>query len=252
MAKAQKLSLGGEEFLSYHKTKGKNPGVVFLHGFKSDMSGAKALALEAFCKKQGRQFIRFDCRGHGESSGVFEDFRIGMAKEDTLAVLDKLCDGPQLLVGSSMGGWIMLLAAMARPQKVAGLVGIASAPDFTEHLLLDAFNEKQRGELQKNGRVMVPNCYGDEPYPISRDFIAESGEHLVLDGPIPITCPVHLIHGTMDDDVPWEFSMTLNEKLESKDVLTTLIKDGDHRLSSEKHLETVCKVAGKMLEKVSG
>lgn len=245
-----KLKLSPKGELAYHKLKGKQPGLVFLHGFKSDMEGAKALALEEFCWKEGRQFIRFDFRGHGKSSGTFNDFRIGMAKEDAIAVLDNLCDGPQLLVGSSMGGWIMLLAAMARPEKIAGLIGIAAAPDFTEHLLLDAFTHAQRRDLQKKGSVMVPNCYGGDAYPISKEFIVESGEHLVLDATIPLTCPVHLIHGTMDDDVPWEFSMTLNEKLESKDVRTTLVKDGDHRLSSEKHLAVITRVVGKMLEKV--
>ncbi len=245
-----KLKIASGETLAYHKLEGKQPGVVFLTGFKSDMNGAKAKALEHFCREQGRQFIRFDYRGHGESSGTFEDFRIGNAKDDILSVLDKLTDGPQLLIGSSMGGWLMLLATIARPEKVAGLIGIAAAPDFTEHLLLDAFNQKQRAELLEKKCVYVPNCYGGDPYPISMDFIAESGEHLVLDGPIPINCPVHLIHGTMDDDVPWEFSMTLNEKLESKDVKTTLINDGDHRLSSEKHLGIIIRIVAKMLAKL--
>jgi pimeloyl-ACP methyl ester carboxylesterase len=213
------------------------------------MSGAKALAIEAFCKKNKRQFIRFDYRGHGESSGTFEDFRIGKGKEDILAILDKLCDAPQILVGSSMGGWIMLLAAIARPEKVAGLIGLAAAPDFTEHLLLDAFTQSQRKELHEKGRVLVPNCYGSEPYPIGIDFIAESGEHLVLDAEIPITCPVHLVHGMMDDDVPWEFSVTLNEKLASKEVKTTLVENGDHRLSSEKHLGIITRTIAKMLDK---
>ena len=144
----------------------------------------------------------------------------------------------------------MLLAALDRPEKIAGLVGIAAAPDFTEHLLLDAFNKKQMKDIQQKGMVMVPNCYGDEPYPIYRDFIAESGEHLVLDSEIPIHCPVHLIHGMMDDDVPWEFSMTLNEKLASKDVRTTLIKDGDHRLSSDKHLSRIVRVVERMVERI--
>lgn len=243
-----KPALGWE--LNYTKLKGAQPGLVYLHGFKSDMESTKAKALEEFCRKEGRQYIRFDFRGHGKSSGTFEDFRIGQARQDTLAVLDQLCDGPQVLVGSSMGGWLMLLAAIERPEKVAAMIGLAAAPDFTEHLLLDAFNQKQRAELIEKKVVYVPSCEGGDPYPISMDFIAESGEHLVLDGPIPVTCPVHLIHGTMDDDVPWEFSMTLNEKLESKDVRLTLVKDGDHRLSSEKHLGTICKIVKRMLERL--
>jgi pimeloyl-ACP methyl ester carboxylesterase len=209
------------------------------------MEGTKALALEEYCRKQGRQFIRFDYRGHGISSGRFDDYRIGTGKEDVLTILDTLCDRPQILIGSSMGGWLMLLAAIARPEKVAALIGLASAPDFTEHLLLDTLSDAQKTELQKKGVIMVPNCWDGPDYPIYYDFIAESGEHLVLDQEIPIHVPVHLVHGMKDEDVPWQFSMTLNEKLASQQVKTTLIDDGDHRLSSEKSLRIIMKVVDK-------
>jgi pimeloyl-ACP methyl ester carboxylesterase len=173
---------------------------------------------------------------------------LGDWRADVAAVLDNLCDGPQILVGSSMGGWLMLLAALDRPEKVAGLVGIASAPDFTEHLLLDKFTPEQMEALRNKQPVAVPNCYDDEePYQITYDLIAESGDHLVLDGEIDIHCPVHLIHGLQDEDVPWEFSMTVNEKLATKQVRTTLVDDGDHRMSNEKHLRIITRTLDKML-----
>lgn len=246
MAQPSKLTLSNGDVLAYHKTEGTQPGVVFLGGFRSDMTGTKATALEAHCKKLGLQFIRFDYRGHGESSRKFEECLLGDWRKDVSAVLDELCTGPQILVGSSMGGWLMLLAALDRPQKVAGLVGIAAAPDFTEHLLLDTFSPEQMETLRNKGQVEVPNCYDEAPYIITYDFIAESGEHLVLDNEIPITCPVHLIHGLQDEDVPWEFSVTLNEKLKTKNVRTTLVDDGDHRMSSDKHLRILMKTLDKM------
>ncbi len=250
MTAPSRLKLKNGEELAYYKTEGKQPGVVFLGGFRSDMNGSKALAIEKFCKENNRQFIRFDYRGHGESSGKFEQCLIGDWKEDVVTILDELCTQPQILVGSSMGGWLMLLAAIERPQKVAALIGIASAPDFTEHLLLDAFTAIQMADLQEYGKVEVPNCYDDEPYIITRDFIAESGNHLVLDGEIDINCPVYLIHGMQDEDVPWEFSVTLNEKIKSKDVKTMLVDDGDHRMSSPKHLAIIIRTIDKMLRKV--
>lgn len=236
--------------LAYYKTDGELPGVVFLGGFMSDMTGSKALALEEHCRSIGQQFIRFDYRGHGQSSGKFEDCTIGQWKDDVIAILDQLTRGPQILVGSSMGGWVMMLVAMARPKRVAGLVGVAAAPDFTEHLLWDAFTPEQQQELRDKGRIEVPNCYDDKPYPITMELIAESGNHLVLDGAIPIHCPVHLIHGMKDADVPWEFSVTLNEKLESQDVKTTLVDDGDHRMSDPRHLQLLCKTLDKMIKRV--
>lgn len=237
--------------LAYRKTEGAQPGVIFLGGFLSDMNGAKALALEEHCRRSGRQFIRFDYRGHGQSSGDFAEGTIGKWKEDALAVLDQLTRGPQVLVGSSMGGWIMLLTAMARPKRVAGLIGVASAPDFTEHLLWDAFTPEQQRELHEQGALELPNCReGGRPYPITMELIAESGDHLVLDGPIPVHCPVHLIHGMKDEDVPWEFSVALNEKLESQDVKTTLVDDGGHSMSEAKHLQLLCRTLDRMLKKV--
>lgn len=235
--------------IAYYKTEGKQPGVVFLGGFRSDMTGTKALALEEYCKGRGQQFIRFDYFGHGQSDGEFELGTIGRWANNVVAVLDSLAgDEPQILVGSSMGGWLMLLAALKSPKKVAGLIGIASAPDFTELLMWDKFTEDQQNALRNDGMTEIPNCYDEAPYPITMNLIAESGDHLVLDGPINIHCPVTLIHGMQDEDVPWEFSMTLNEKLTSQHVKTILVDDGDHRMSSEKHLDIIRKHLNRMLD----
>jgi len=234
--------------LAYHKTDGAQPGVVFLGGFRSDMTGSKAMALEEFCKEHGRQFIRFDYFGHGQSSGNFVEGTIGRWADNAVAVLDELAgDAPQILVGSSMGGWLMLLVALRRPQKVAALMGIAAAPDFTELLMWDKFSEAQQAELKEKGVIDLPNCYDDEPYKITLNLIAESGEHLVLDNEIAIECPVVLIHGMLDEDVPWEFSMTLNEKIASQKVRTLLVEGGDHRMSSEKHLNLICKQLARLM-----
>ena len=232
--------------IAYNKLEGTSPGVIFMGGFRSDMTGSKALALHEHCKKTGQAFVRFDYSGHGESSGEFKDGTIGQWKEDALAVLDMLTEGPQIIVGSSMGGWLMLLAALARPDRVVGLIGVATAPDFTESLVWAQFNAKQRREMEKNGMVYLPDCYGSKDYPITKTLIEEARNHLVLGGRIPITCPVRLLHGMSDEDVPWEFALGLNEKLDSQDVKVNLILDGNHRLSEPKNLETLCKTLDKM------
>jgi pimeloyl-ACP methyl ester carboxylesterase len=196
------------------------------------MTGGKALALEALCRESGHAFLRFDYRGHGASSGVFEDATLGAWKEDAVCVLDELSDGPQILVGSSMGGWVMLLAALARPRRIAGLVGIAPAPDFTLSLWENELSDAQKAEIEAKGVTLMANDYGD-PYPITRKMIEESHRHLLLDDEIPLDCPVRLLHGMEDDAVPWQTSLTLQEKLRGADVEVTLIKDGDHRLSED-------------------
>lgn len=249
--KAKQLKTAKGETIAYHKLEGTQPGVIFLGGFRSDMTGSKAMALEEYCRAQGRQFIRFDYYGHGQSSGSFVDGTIGQWAEDAVTVLDELAgDHPQILIGSSMGGWLMLLATLKRPEKVAGLIGIAAAPDFTELLMWDKFTPEQQQTLREKGIIELPNCYDDAPYAITLNLIAESGEHLVLDGMIPIHCPVRLIHGMKDEDVPWEFALTLNEKLESKSVKTMLVDDGDHRMSSQKHINIICKQLDKILNEL--
>ncbi|MGE5768241.1 MAG: alpha/beta hydrolase [Bacteroidota bacterium] len=226
--------------LAYYKTMaGKasgaeaagRPGVVFLGGFMSDMSGTKAVALEAWARRRGRAFLRFDYRGHGASSGRFEDGTIGDWAGDAVAALDALTEGPQILVGSSMGGWIMLLAALERPRRVASLVGIAAAPDFTEDLIWARATPEQRRAIETVGYIDNPSSYSGTPYRITRRLIEKGRDHLLLSRPIPLTCPVRLIHGLEDLDVPWQTSLRLAAALESTDVEVTLVKGAAHRLS---------------------
>lgn len=217
--------------IAYRKTPGKHPGIVFLGGFMSDMTGTKATALESYARRRGHAFLRFDYLGHGQSSGDFTEGTIGRWADDAVAALDALSEGPQILVGSSMGGWLMLLAALARPERVAALVGIAAAPDFTEDLMWAEFSEEVRETLSRDGVYHEPSDYGDAPYPITRRLIEEGREHLLLRAEIPLDCPVRLLHGMADRDVPYRLSLTLAETLRSDDVEVTLVKNGDHRLS---------------------
>ncbi len=223
--------------IAYRAAHGKRPGVVFLGGFMSDMSGTKAVALDGFCRAEGRAYARFDYLGHGASSGAFVDGTIGRWAADAIAVIDAATEGPQVLVGSSMGGWLMLLAALARPERVCGLVGVAAAPDFTEDLVWAGFEPSQRETLMRDGIVELPSDYGDDPTPITRALIEDGREHLLLRAPIALTCPVRLIHGMVDDDVPWRTSIALAEKLESTDVEVSLVKGGGHRLSDPPDLD---------------
>ncbi len=230
------LTRGPLGAIAYHRSDGRAPGVVFLPGFRSDMSGAKALALEGWCGANGRGFLRFDYTGHGRSEGRFEDGTIGAWRDDALAVLDRLSAGPQILVGSSMGGWIMLLVALARPQRIAGLVGIAAAPDFGS-AILNSLDAAARTTLRSDGVVRLPSAYSDEPTPITARLVAEARRHELLLGRIAIRCPVRLIHGTADPDVPWRTSLKIAEQLDSADVEILLVKNGGHRLSEPHDLE---------------
>lgn len=251
-AAPQRLERGDGAVLAYHRVRGPDngaPGVVWLGGFHSDMGGTKALALDAWARAQGRSYVRFDYFGHGESAGAFEDGTISHWRDDALAVLDALTTGPQVLVGSSMGGWLALLAALARPQRVAGLVLIAPAPDFTQRLMWDVFADDVRAEIETTGRWMRPSAYGEDPYPVTRALIEDGRRHLLLDQPsLPIRVPVRILHGLEDADVPWTLAHTLMEKLESADVTLTLVKGGDHRLSEPAQLSlltrTVAELAG--------
>jgi pimeloyl-ACP methyl ester carboxylesterase len=206
--------------------------VLFCGGFTSDMTGTKALALESHCRDSGRQYARFDYGGHGASSGRFEDGTIGDWTADALAIVDQVIEGRLIVVGSSMGGWIMLLLALARRDRVHGLVGIAAAPDFTEDLLLAQATDEQRRQLATDGYWLQPSAYGNGPYPVTDKLIEDGRQHLLLRASIPIRCPVHLLHGQRDADVPWETSLRLAERLQSDDVTIELIKAADHRLSS--------------------
>jgi len=216
--------------IAYHHLAGKSPGIVFCGGFMSDMEGSKALALEEYCRASGRAFTRFDYRGHGASSGKFADGTIGLWKDDALAILDTITKGRQIIVGSSMGGWVMLLLALARPDRMHALVGIAPAPDFVVRMW-DEFPAEIQAEIIREGQFARPSEYGDEPYIITRALIEDGRQHLVMDKDLPVTCPVRILHGMQDPDVPWRLSLDLVEKLQSRDVEVTFVKDGDHRLS---------------------
>ncbi len=222
--------------IAYHRITGNAPGVVFLGGFMSDMTGTKATALDAFCRARGQAFLRFDYFGHGRSSGEFSEATVGRWKDDALCVLDNLTAGPQVLVGSSLGGWIMLLAALARPARVKALIGIAAAPDATEDLMWNRFAPELQAAILRDGQARIPSAYGAEGYLITRKLIEDGRKHLVLGKPIPISSPVRLIHGMRDADVPYRVSIELAEKLQSEDVRVDLVKDGDHRLSRERDL----------------
>jgi pimeloyl-ACP methyl ester carboxylesterase len=243
------LHVGRDRRLAYQTVPGKRPGVLFCGGYTSDMTGTKALALEAFCRQQGRAFVRFDYSGHGASSGDFADGTIGVWTDDALAIVDRVTAGPLLVVGSSMGGWIMLLVALARPERAGGLIGIAAAPDFTEDLLLAQASPQQRRALAEHGYWTQPSAYGP-PYPVTRRLIDEARAHLVLRAQIPITCPVHLLHGQRDPDVPWRTALRLAERLQSEDVTVELIKAGDHRLSTARDLARIKAAIQRMAEAI--
>jgi len=214
--------------LAWRKVAGEGPTVVWLGGFRSDMAGTKAQALAEWAAAHGRAYVRFDYFGHGESDGDFAEGTITRWREDALAVLEELVDGPAVLVGSSMGGWIACLTAMAQPERIAGLVLVAPAPDFTEKLM--PIPAEGRAALERDGVWMRPSEYGD-PYPISRALLEDGLRWSILPGPVPVECPVRVLQGGDDPDVPWRHALELANGIRSQDVVFTLIKDGDHRLS---------------------
>jgi len=217
--------------IAYERTKGDGPGVIFLGGFKSDMEGTKAVHLEDWARRTGRAFLRFDYSGHGQSSGAFEDGCIGEWFADARAAIEALTEGPQILVGSSMGGWIALLCVRAMPERIAGLVTIAAAPDFTEDSMWAGFSEAQRAELIETGRVSLPSEYG-EPYVITRKLIEEGRENLVLRESLEIDVPVRFLQGTSDEDVETAVAMRVLEHCEGRDLRLVLVKGADHRFST--------------------
>jgi pimeloyl-ACP methyl ester carboxylesterase len=206
------------------------------------MTGTKALFLDEYCRRNGRAFVRFDYFAHGQSSGDFADGTISRWRDDAVAVIDSLTEGPQILIGSSMGGWIMVLAALARPERVAALVGIAAAPDFTTDLLPHRLTDAQRRELYEAGQIVLPSDYDPAGYLYTRALVEDGDRNLVLRGPIALSCPTRLLHGMADEPVPWQQSLRLAERLSSSDVTLTLIKDGDHRLSRDEDLARLARV----------
>ena len=225
-----RLDRGNSIQLAWIRIEGRGPTVVFLPGFRSDMTGDKATALAGLCAERGHAMLRFDYAGHGASDGDFLDGTIGSWMEDALAAVDALTEGPLVLVGSSMGGWIGLLIALARPDRVAAFVGIAAAPDFTQRLMWESMTPTEKATLERDGVLYVPSQYG-APTPITKCLIEDGARHHVLTGRIPLRCPIRLLHGQADPDVPWQFALTIAEQAESADVQVSLVKDGDHRLS---------------------
>jgi len=209
----------------------KLPGIVFLGGFRSDMTGTKAQFLEDWARQAGRAFLRFDYTGHGASSGAFEEGCIGDWIRDAREIIGALTEGPQILVGSSMGGWIALALTRDWPEKVAGLVGIAAAPDFTEDSMWAGFDAAQREQLLREGRVEIPTEYDDDPYVITRKLIEDGRDHLMLRDPLPLRCPVRLLHGTADADVEMSVPLRLLDHAECEDMQLTLVRGADHRFS---------------------
>ncbi len=234
------LERDGRETIAYRAMAGSTPGVMFCGGFMSDMTGTKATALEAHCRRTRRAYVRFDYSGHGASGGAFRDGTIGAWRDDALAVLDRVTSGPQILVGSSMGGWIVLLLALVRPERLAGLVGVAAAPDFTEDLIWSTLDDEGRRTLAESGEIVMPCDYGDDPYPITISLIEEGRDHLLLRASIALGCPIHLLQGMRDDDVPWRTALRITELVESERVTVELVKDGDHRLSRDEDLDRLC------------
>ena len=228
------------------KGKDQGPGLVWLGGFKSDMIGSKAMALDSWAEGQGRACLRFDYSGHGESGGDFKDGTIGRWLAEAVAVYLKFCQGPQVLIGSSMGGWLALLLARrlhelkdAAPHfaPLAGMVLIAPAVDFTEELMWKQFSDAIKREIEDKGFWTRPSDYSPEGYPVTRQLIEEGRNHLLMGGLIEPGCPVHILQGVQDPDVPWRHAVELVSRFSRDDVVLTLIKDGDHRLSRPEDIE---------------
>jgi pimeloyl-ACP methyl ester carboxylesterase len=225
--------------------RGRGPTLVFLPGYMSDMTGTKALALEAWAVKRGRAMLRLDYSGCGASGGRFEDGTLDIWRDDVLLAIELMVRGPAVLVGSSMGGWLMLLVARALGDQVKGMVGIAAAPDFTDW----GYTSEEKGLIEGHGRIDQPSDYGD-PMPTFAAFWQSGKANRQLTADIPITCPVRLLHGQRDADVPWDISMQLAARLRSDDVQVTLIKDGDHRLSREQDIALLIATVEQLLERL--
>ena len=238
--------------LAYHVCEGTDPAlpaVIFLTGFKSDMEGTKALYLEEQCRARGQGFVRFDYSGHGASDGAFEDGTIGSWLADTLAVIDNVTSGPLILVGSSMGGWLALRAALERPERIAGLIGLAAAPDFTREIE-QQLTATQKETMREEGLVRVPNDYSAEPYIFTRALIEDGERQCLLDKTSQIAVPVRLIQGMRDADVPWQKAPAIAGCLSGDDIRVILIKDGDHRLSREQDMAILGREVAELSERL--
>ena len=236
--------------LAYQLTQGKDPVVVFLPGYKSDMSGTKATMLKDYCQQIGYSCLLFDYSGHGISEGAFIDGSIGRWTDDSVEIIQEVVtDKPVILVGSSMGGWVMLLTALKLNQQVAAMLGIAVAPDFTEDLMWNGFSDEQRTRLKNEGVIYLPSEY-DEPLPVTYDAIIDGRNNLLLNDEINISCPSKFIHGMLDIDVPWEVSLKTINRLKATEVELRLLKDGDHRLSNDIQLSIIRQMLHELILKL--
>lgn len=245
--------------IAHHLSPGTDPakpvGVVFLGGFCSDMGGTKAVALENWCQNEGRQFLRFDYTGHGQSSGEFQDGTISQWVDDTVFAVESLTTGPLILVGSSMGGWIMLLAALKigakDNERIKGLLGLAAAPDFTEDFANRELTPEQLAKLERDGKIEIENCYEpDDPYIITKALMDDGRKNILLGSEIKITVPIRLIQGMKDQDVPWKTALRIKEMVSSSDVEIQLIKNGDHRLSEPNDLKRMLVTLESLLQQI--
>ena len=232
--------------LAYHLHEGGGPTVLFLPGYASDMTGSKAMALDAWARANGRSYLRFDYGGCGKSEGAFEEQRLADWRDDVLAMIDSVVGGPVVLVGSSLGGWLMLLAAKARPALVVGLVGIAPAPDFTDW----GFTQDEKMRLLQEGRLARPNPYGAEPTVYTRAFWQSGEANRIMFGEVAVDCPTRLLQGQRDPDVPWHRTAHLATMLRGNDVQCWLVKDGDHRLSREGDITLLIRAVEDVLDAI--
>jgi pimeloyl-ACP methyl ester carboxylesterase len=222
--------------IAYKSLKGRGPGIIFIHGLNSDMNGAKALTVERYARKNNLNFIRFDCRGHGRSEGKFEEFTISDWKKDLLDIIDNIAKGPQILIGSSMGGWLMMLAAKARPQRIKGMIGLAAAPDFGKDLY-NNLNKKNKREITSKG-ITKYTSYGFSYY-LTKKFFIEAEKNRILKKPLHFTKPLVLIHGLKDNVVKEDVPRKILKKITGKNVNIIYLKESDHRLSSDTDLKVI-------------
>ena len=247
-----RLTTDSGRVLAHDRLAGDGPGIVFLGGFRSDKEGTKALFLETWARERGRAFLRFDYSGHGQSSGDFLDGAIGDWFEDAAAAIEALTEGPQIVVGSSMGGWIALLLARAMPERIAGMVTIAAAPDFTEDSMWAGFSPDQRAALVREGRVELPSDYSDDPYVITRRLIEEGRGRLVLRDPLPLPFPVRFLQGTADADVDMSVALRLLDHADGDDIRLTLVKGADHRFSDPDCLALIVEAVEDVTHRAGG
>jgi len=246
MAEPKYLDTPQGRRLAWHRFSGREPGVVFLGGLRSDMTGTKAMHIEDWARRSGRAFLRFDYSGHGQSSGTFTEGCIGDWAEDAAAAIEALTEGPQVLVGSSMGGWISLLLAKRMPERIAGLVTIAAAPDFTEDGMWGEWTEEQRKACMEDGQVALPSEYGEDMI-ITLRMIEDGRKHLVLRTPLALDVSVRLLQGTADADVPMAVALRLLAHLQGPDIRLELVKGADHRFSDQGCLETITRSVEEVL-----